>query len=182
MPESESLLRTDEGFEAFYTRHYKLVYRTCFSYMKNTADAEDCTEDVFVKVLTGQYSFEDENHEKAWLTVTAMNMCKDKLRHWTHRQVVSLDDCAELVGDGAPHIDETLDAVLKLPPKYKDVIYLHYYMGYKTDRIAEMLEKPPSTSGITCGRQGNFCASCWEGYNRNEKRYGGERSKDGSGD
>ena len=44
MPESESLLRTDEGFEAFYTRHYKLVYRTCFSYMKNTADAEDCTE------------------------------------------------------------------------------------------------------------------------------------------
>lgn len=65
MPESESLLRTDEGFEAFYTRHYKLVYRTCFSYMKNTADAEDCTEDVFVKVLTGQYSFEDENHEKA---------------------------------------------------------------------------------------------------------------------
>ena len=41
MPESESLLRTDEGFEAFYTRHYKLVYRTCFSYMKNTADAED---------------------------------------------------------------------------------------------------------------------------------------------
>ena len=130
MPESESLLRTDEGFEAFYTRHYKLVYRTCFSYMKNTADAEDCTEDVFVKVLTGQYSFEDENHEKAWLTVTAMNL---------------LDDCAELVGDGAPHIDETLDAVLKLPPKYKDVIYLHYYMGYKTDRIAEMLEKPPST-------------------------------------
>ena len=74
MPESESLLRTDEGFEAFYTRHYKLVYRTCFSYMKNTADAEDCTEDVFVKVLTGQYSFEDENHEKAWLTVTAMLM------------------------------------------------------------------------------------------------------------
>ena len=145
MPESESLLRTDEGFEAFYTRHSKLVYRTCFSYMKNTADAEDCTEDVFVKVLTGQYSFEDENHEKAWLTVTAMNLCKDKLRHWTHRQVVSLDDCAELVGDGAPHIDETLDAVLKLPPKYKDVIYLHYYMGYKTDRIAEMLEKPPST-------------------------------------
>ena len=35
--------------------------------------------------------------------------------------------------------------MLKLPPKYKDVIYLHYYMGYKTDRIAEMLEKPPST-------------------------------------
>ncbi len=98
MPESESLLRTGEGFEAFYTRHYKLVYRTCYSYMRNTADAEDCTEDVFVKVLTGQYSFEDENHEKAWLTATAMNLCKDRLRHRTHRQIVSLDDCAKPVG------------------------------------------------------------------------------------
>ena len=152
MPESESLLRTDEGFEAFYTRHYKLVYRTCFSYMKNTADAEDCTEDVFVKVLTGQYSFEDENHEKAWLTVTAMNLCKDKLRHWTHRQVVSLDDCAELVGDGAPHIDETLDAVLKLPPKYKDVIYLHYYMGYSTAEIADILGAPVNTVSTRLSR------------------------------
>ena len=68
----------------------------------------------------------------------------DRYRHEpVQGQAAALD--AELVGDGAPHIDETLDAVLKLPPKYKDVIYLHYYMGYKTDRIAEMLEKPPST-------------------------------------
>lgn len=34
---------------------------------------------------------------------------------------------------------------MSLPTKYKDVIYLHYYMDYKTDEIAEMLHKPPST-------------------------------------
>lgn len=33
----------------------------------------------------------------------------------------------------------------KFPTKYKDVIYLHYYMDYKTDEIAAMLHKPPST-------------------------------------
>ena len=44
--------RTGEWFEAFYERNYKLVYRLCFTYMKNQVEAEDCTEDVFVKVLT----------------------------------------------------------------------------------------------------------------------------------
>lgn len=57
----------------------------CFTYMKNTSDAEDCTEDVFVKVFTGNFLFEDETHERKWLTVTAINHCKDKLKHWSQR-------------------------------------------------------------------------------------------------
>ena len=55
---------TREWFAAFYERNYKLVYRLCFTYMKNQAEAEDCTEDVFVKVLTGEFTFHDEAHEK----------------------------------------------------------------------------------------------------------------------
>ena len=132
-------------FEAFYERNYKLVYRLCFTYMKNAAEAEDCTEDVFVKVLSGGYSFSDETHEKKWLTVTAINLCKDRLKHWWRRQVTPIDDAPELSDDGAVLYDETLDIVMKLPEKYKDVIYLHYYMDYKTDEIAAMLKKPPST-------------------------------------
>ena len=132
-------------FEAFYERNYKLVYRLCFTYMKNAAEAEDCTEDVFVKVLSGGYTFNDETHEKKWLTVTAMNLCKDRLRHWWRRKVTPIDDAPELVDESAGLYDETLDIVMKLPEKYKDVIYLHYYMDCKTDEIAQMLKKPPST-------------------------------------
>lgn len=134
-----------QWFEAFYERNYKLVYRLCFTYMKNAAEAEDCTEDVFVKVLSGGYSFSDETHEKKWLTVTAINLCKDRLKHWWRRQVTPIDDAPELSDDSAVLYDETLDIVMKLPEKYKDVIYLHYYMDYKTDEIAAMLKKPPST-------------------------------------
>lgn len=132
-------------FEAFYERNYKLVYRLCFTYMKNAAEAEDCTEDVFVKVLSGGYTFNDETHEKKWLTVTAMNLCKDRLRHWWRRKVAPIDDAPELVDESAGLYDETLDIVMKLPEKYKDVIYLYYYMDCKTDEIAQMLKKPPST-------------------------------------
>jgi RNA polymerase sigma-70 factor (ECF subfamily) len=42
-------------------------------------------------------------------------------------------------------LDATLDAVLRLPEKYKDVVYLHYYEGLKTDEIARMLGEKPST-------------------------------------
>lgn len=102
-------------FAAFYERHFRAVYRICLTYMKNTADAEDCTEDVFVKVLGGDFRFHDEGHERAWLTVTAMNLCKDRLKHWW-RRVGSIDDADEAADD-----------------------------GIRTDEIAAMLKKPPST-------------------------------------
>ena len=139
MPENQ------DWFAAFYERNYKLVYRLCFTYMKNQAEAEDCTEDVFVKVLTGDFTFNDETHEKKWLTVTAINLCKDRLKHWWHRQVTPIDEAPEIPDGNAAPIDETLEVVRKLPTKYKDVVYLYYYMDYKTDEIAVMLKKQPST-------------------------------------
>ena len=141
----ETLQHPEDWFAAFYERNYKLVYRLCFTYMKNQAEAEDCTEDVFVKVLTGDYIFNDENHEKKWLTITAINLCKDRLKHWWRKQVTPIDEAPEIPDVNAAPIDETLEVVRKLPTKYKDVIYLHYYMDYKTDEIAVMLKKPPST-------------------------------------
>lgn len=40
---------------------------------------------------------------------------------------------------------EVVEAVMALPVKYKEVVWLHYYEGYQTDEIAEMLHRPPST-------------------------------------
>ena len=131
-------------FGEFYTRNYKLVYRVCYTYMQNRFDAEDCTEDVFVKVLTGKYTFRDADHEAAWLTVVAMNLCRDKLKARRRHAEVSLDDVGD-TADEDPGIDETLREVMRLPLKYIDVVYMYYYMGYPTDRIAAELHKPAST-------------------------------------
>ena len=139
--------RTDADFGAFYERHWKNVFRLCLTYLKSEADAEDCTEDVFVKVLTGNFTFNDEIHERKWLTVTAINLCKDRLRSRTRRQVLSIDD------ENAPEIpvpeeedhSEVLTAVLNLPPKLKDVVWLYYFEEHSTDEIAKMLRTPPST-------------------------------------
>ena len=131
-------------FGEFYARNYKLVYRVCYTYMQNLFDAEDCNEDVFVKVLTGKYTFRDVDHEAAWLTVVSMNLCRDKLKARRRHAEVSLDDVGD-IADEDPGIDETLREVMRLPLKYKDVVYMYYYMGYPTDRIAAELYKPAST-------------------------------------
>ena len=44
-------------FEAFYLRHFKAIYRVCYAFMKNAQDADDCTEDTFVRAMTSDVSF-----------------------------------------------------------------------------------------------------------------------------
>ena len=131
--------------EGIFNRHMKTVYRLCYSYFGNAADAEDATQSVFMKLVDRPRDFNDEEHERAWLLVTAANHCKDVLKSAARKRVVDMPD--ELA-DSSPQPGEggdLLQAVLALPDKYKDCVYLHYYEGYSTDEIASMTDTPPST-------------------------------------
>jgi RNA polymerase sigma-70 factor (ECF subfamily) len=141
---AKSLLRTDREITELYERHVKTVYRVCFAYMKNPADAEDCVSDTFVKLIKSGAAFESAEHEKAWLIRTASNACKDALRHrWRRHE--NLDDYEHLQGGENVGYDETFGAVADLPDRYKTVVYLCYYEGYSCVEIARMLGKPQST-------------------------------------
>lgn len=150
---AKSLSRTDKEITQIYCRHVQTVYRLCFSYMKNPAATEDMVQNVFLKLMTHPGVFESEEHEKAWLIVTASNLCKDQLRHWWQRR----ESLENLMEPAAPQVemDVTLEAVLSLPDRYKTVIYLYYYEGYSTGEIAVMLKKAPSTvrDALTRGRR-----------------------------
>ncbi|MCL2409103.1 MAG: RNA polymerase sigma factor [Oscillospiraceae bacterium] len=135
---------TPQTFEEIYERQFAMVYRVCFSYMKNTADAEDAAADVFAKLLKHGVLFKSAEHEKAWLLRTAINQCKDHLKRlW--RSSASIDDYKNLESANTFRESELLKTVLDLPERYKDVIYLYYYEGYSTKEIAQILKKPPST-------------------------------------
>ncbi|MGN0619912.1 MAG: RNA polymerase sigma factor [Ruminiclostridium sp.] len=135
----------DNDFAMLYKRNFKAVYRICYIFMQNCADAEDCTEDTFLRAITTKATFEDEKHERAWLTVVARNICKDRLTHWWNKKTVSISDYEETLKSDETQHDDVLDAVMKLPEKYKDIVYLHYYEGYKTEEMAKMLKRPVST-------------------------------------
>lgn len=140
------LLYTDEppSFETIYRRNAEMVYRLCFSYLKTRSDAEDAAQTTFLKLLGTGKTFASTEHEKAWLIVTATNVCRNALRHWWRRRD-SLDACEPAAAPEVPETRELFDAILALPPRCKTVVYLYYYEGYRTEEIARMLGRPVST-------------------------------------
>lgn len=123
-----------------YNRNVLSVYRLCFSYLKNVTDTEDIVQETFVKAFMRDKAFENERHEKGWLIMTAGNMCKDLLSHWW-RKNRNLDNYETLQAKAGFDIDETFIEIMKLPPKYKTVIYMYYYEEYSTREISEILKK-----------------------------------------
>jgi RNA polymerase sigma-70 factor (ECF subfamily) len=148
---AKSLSRTDDEIAEIYNRQVETVYRVCFAYLKNGPDTEDAVADTFVKLIKKRPYFESEEHEKAWLIRVAINVCKDCLKHWWRKRNDLADymDYVKAVdtheAKNARETDGVLDAVLGLPDKYKSVVYLYYFEGYKSAQIAQALDRPPST-------------------------------------
>ena len=70
---------------------------------------------------------------------------KDKLKHWWRQKVTGMDEDTEQIAAEPGEKSKVMEAVMALPVKYKEVVWLHYYEGYQTDEIAAMLHRPPST-------------------------------------
>lgn len=124
--EAERLVRT----------YSDLILRLSYTYLRSTQDGEDICQTVLLKLLTGGEVFDSPEHEKAWVIRTAINACKDELRSF-RRRVVPLEDAPEAAAPEAPR-SEVLDAVMELPAKYREAIYLFYYEEYSVKEIAEL--------------------------------------------
>lgn len=142
-----------EEFEASYRFHFQMVWNLCCTYLHNPADTEDAVQETFLKLAACRKRFRDRDHEKAWLIVTAGNVCKDELRR-IRRKEVSLETVAPIAVP-QPEIDDTMQALRALPEKYRTVLYLFYYEGLPTKQIGKLLKRPDATvrSDLHRGRQ-----------------------------
>lgn len=123
-----------------FHRYRDDVYRLAVSYTKNAQEAEDICQNVFLKLMEQDDLMPGK--EKAWLMQVTVNECRSLLRSAWWKKSVPLD---ETIQAPAYQTDETVQAVLKLPPKYRVAIYLYYYEGYTTAEIGKLLKKPVST-------------------------------------
>ena len=139
-----ALQRTGKDMVEIYHRQVDTVYRVCYSFMKNAPEAEDMVQETFLRLISSGTTFESERHEKAWLIVTASNLCKDSLKRWW-RRFESLDE--RFSGMEAPEAlaNPVLEAVLALPNDYKTAVYMFYYEGYTTAEIAFYQRCPEAT-------------------------------------
>jgi len=139
-----ALQRTGKEITEIYNRQVDTVYRICFSFMKNVPETEDMVQETFLRLISSPVVFQSETHEKAWLIVTASNLCRDTLKKWW-RKSENIDDPTLGLKQPPFEINEVLSAILELPHDQKTVVYMYYYEGYSTADIASYLRCPHAT-------------------------------------
>ena len=124
-----------------FNRYSDMVYRLAFARVKNKYDADDILQEVFLRFIRIKEKVNNDEHAKALLIRITINCSKSMLSSSWFKRTEQLN---EHLSVSDPNFD-TLDAVLRLPQKYRTVIHLHYYMGYSVDEIAVFLKSKPST-------------------------------------
>lgn len=138
-------MRSEQEANRAIEQYGDMVRRLCMMHLKNDADTEDIFQNVFLKYVLSSVEFESEEHEKAWLIRVTINACKDLLKSFFCSRTTSLDILMEQPAELLPDHREVLEAVLSLPQKYRDVVYLYYYEEYTAPEISKILGKNVNT-------------------------------------
>ena len=136
--------------ETLFNTYRDDVFRLAVSYTRSIQEAEDVCQTVFLKLLEQKHI--QPGKEKAWLMQVTANQCRSLLRSSWWKKTVPIDDTLPIQ---PPSCDGVLSAVMELAPKYRVVIYLHYYEGYTTAHIAKLLKisQTAVTTRLSRGRK-----------------------------
>ena len=127
----------DDNFIEKYSLYGNMLFRICMVYLGNKEDAEEAMQESFVKLIYKNPQFRDDEHEKAWLIRITTNICKDMLRSIWHKRVIKIEDIEDYYTH--PSDLHIMEEILKLPAKYKAVIYLYFYEDYSVKQISQTL-------------------------------------------
>lgn len=138
-------MRDEQEVNRAVEQYADMIRRLCMIHLKNYHDAEDIFQTVFLKYVLSSVVFRNAQHEKAWFIRVTINACKDLLKNVFRSRTVPLN---ELIGQSQellPEHSEVLEAVLSLPEKNRDVVYLYYYEEYSAAEISQLLGKNVNT-------------------------------------
>ncbi len=151
-----ALARAGEAaaFGALYDRYVEAVYRYVFYRVRETAEAEDVTSEVFMKALRAMPRYETRQPFLAWLYRIARNAVIDRARR--KRTQVSFEDAlahpnADRILDPDATLFQQVDAetlrgaIRQLTPLQQEVIVLRYVEGLDTRAIARIVGKREGT-------------------------------------
>ncbi len=114
-----------------------MLYRTAYLLLGNPHDVQDVLQEVLLRYLEKAPAFASPEHEKAWLLRVTSNCCKDCLRFRKRNSYTDLELLKECLP--APEQKEHLEELYALPAKWKTVLILHYFEGYQTKEIAQII-------------------------------------------
>jgi len=144
LTEQARLPGTALDFEDLYRQYKAKVFSTAYRMLSNHADAEDVTQDIFVKVFQKLPTFRGDSAVSTWIYRIAVNACLDFRRRRKRHETVPLNDEAEQVSVGL-NLGRLIEGVIpKMPAGYREVFVLHDIQGLKHEEIGKIL-------GITDG-------------------------------
>lgn len=138
------------------------VYKVAFNYLFDPPSCDDIVQEVLLKLYLSEKSFESQEHIRNWIIRVCINECKKVLRSPWHKKE-NIADYENAISYEDPHQTDLMNALAKLDKKYRIVLYLYYYEGYKTDEIAALLGIPSSTVSTRLSRGKKYLKQELEG-------------------
>jgi RNA polymerase sigma-70 factor, ECF subfamily len=154
-------MNRDDAIEMLMNDYGEAIKRLVFTYIKDRTQTKDLTQEIFLTVYLKLDSFAGRSSLKTWIYTIAINKCKDYLRSWHFRKISYTNTFLDLVGTSKdPEGDlfeqsnrtEIVDAILKLPVKYREVIILFYYKDFSIHEISVLLSIAESTVKVRLHR------------------------------
>ena len=145
--------RDERPFRELWRRHQKMVYRTSYSFVRNADDAEDLTQEVFLKAYRNLKGFEGRASFKTWVNRIAINTAQNEIRRRSRRPQDSEADLQEMSDYLAAPTSQSVEsaysqlalseqltaALQRLRPEEYEVIYLKDVEERGYAEIAEQL-------------------------------------------
>lgn len=121
-----------------------MVYRLAYARTGSHSDAEDICQEVFLALVRKNPEFEKEDNRRAWLIRATVNRANSLWRTPWRRRVV-LDERLPRLHTEPPRDTALADALAQLSGDDRTLLQLHYFEGFKTEEIADMLSRKPAT-------------------------------------
>lgn len=157
-----ALQNNEEALENLITRYFKRIYNFVLRYIGNQSDAEDVTQEIFLKVWKNIRRFKKGRLFKIWLFAIAKNAAFDFLRK---KKIITFSElsqgqeteesAAEQIVDPQPLPSEIFEkkeisslinrALNNLSIKERTVILLHYQESLTFQEISEIVKEPLNT-------------------------------------
>lgn len=131
------------------------ILQLVYAYVHNETIAEDLTQEIFVKCFKGLPTYKGQSSIKTWLWRIAINHAKDYLKSWYNQNVTITEDAFLNSATSSSSVEQIVvqqdedaalaTAVMNLPIKYREVIYLVYFEELSMKEAAAVLQLNENT-------------------------------------
>lgn len=146
-------LRAGGELEEVICRYQNMVYGLALAKTGSAADADDVFQETFLAYFQSGKTFRDEEHRRAWLLRTALNMSRRLTGSTWRKKTVPLEE-----GEGRavvfrePEENLVWQALCSLEEAYRLPLYLFYFQELSTGEIAKVLSLRPGTVRMRLSR------------------------------